>query len=113
MRVAGTGDLAVVFAAMTLLVDFVLARLALALVALIGADVQFAVQELLAIGVAFDGSLQGALHQLGGFAASTFSPHASLTRRTRTRMAEQSAGMRTAFDPAANLAARVRNFVAI
>lgn len=113
VRVAGAGDLAVILAAVALLVDFVLARLALPLVALLGADVQLAVEELLAIGVAFDCSLQGALHQLGGLAASTLSPDASLTRRTGSGMAEQRAGMRTAFDAAANLATRVRNVVAI
>lgn len=110
LALARARHLAVLLAAMAVLLHLLRAGGALPGMALRLAPVLAAVEQLVTDLAAQQVLLHGALHRLGAAPAAAAAHHIGLARRTRSRVTEQCAGMTAALDPAAYLAAAVRQF---
>lgn len=112
LALPGAQHLTLLLATVAVLLHLLRARLTLARMADLLAPMLITVERLIADGFALQRLLHGALHQLAGATTATAATHIGLTRRTRSRMAEQRAGVAAALDAATELATTVRQLVA-
>lgn len=110
LRFSRAWHLALLLAAVALLHHLLGTRRALARVALRLAAMLATVKQLVADLAAEHLFLHGALHRFCAASTSTVAHHIGLARRARARVTEQSAGMATTLNSAADLATAVGQF---